>query len=75
MFQCQNEICSSHEITLAFPTTEKVMRSMNRASVLGFRTIGGGRASASKVFGFLGLWPINKNSWAEQICIRLENTV
>ena len=35
----------------------------------GFRAIGGGHAAASKVVSFLGLSPINKNSWTEQICI------
>ena len=78
MFQCQNEICqSSHEMNLVFPTTEKSSAfAINRASDLGFQAIaGGGHPAASTVFSFLVLWPINKNSWAEQIYIRLENTV
>jgi len=66
MFQCQNESCPSHESNLAFPTTEKSRAfAINRASVLGFRAIGGVHAAASKVFSFLGLSPINKNSWAD----------
>ena len=60
MFQRQDET------NLAFPATEKNKAfAINRASVLGFRAIGGGHAAASKVFSFLGLSPINKNSWAE----------
>jgi len=56
MLQCQNESCPSHETNLAFPTTEKSRTfAINRASVLGFRAIGGGRAAASKVFSFPGL--------------------
>jgi len=43
--------------------------TINRTSVPGFRAIGGGHAAALKVFSFLGLSPINKNSRAEQICI------
>ena len=58
MFQCQNESFPSHETNLAFPTTEKSRAfAINRASFLGFRAIGGGHASVSKVFSFL----INKN--------------
>ena len=61
MFQCQNESCPSQECNLPFPTTEKSRAfAINRASVLGFRAIGGGHAAASKVFSFLS--PINKNS-------------
>ena len=60
--------CRSHENNL--PTTEKSRAfTINRSSVPGFRAIGGGHAAASKVFSFLGLSPINKNSRAEQICI------
>ena len=64
MFQCQNESCPSQECYLPFSTTEKSRASaINRASVLGFRAIGGGHAAASKVFSFLS--PINKNYWAD----------
>ena len=66
MFQCQNESCPSQECNLPFSTTEKRRAfAINRASVLGFRAIGGGHAAASKVFSFLGLSPIHKNSWAD----------
>ena len=62
MFQCQNESCPSHETNLVFPTTEKSRAfAINRASVLGFRAIGGGHATASKVFSFLGLCTWNDN--------------
>ena len=65
------EHCPSHETNL--PTAEKSRAfTINRASVPGFRAIGGGQAAASKVFSFLGLSPINKNSRAEQICITPE---
>ena len=38
--------CPSHETNLAFPTTEKSRAfAINRASVLGFRTIGGSHNS------------------------------
>ena len=57
---------------LAFQPTEKSRAfdkswrgAINRASILGFRAIGGGHAAASKVFSFLRLSPINKNSWAD----------
>ena len=64
MFQCQNESCPSQECNLPFSTTEKSRPfAINRASVLGFRAIGGGHAAASKVFSFLS--PLNKNSWAD----------
>ena len=43
--------------------------TINLTSVPGFRAIGGGDAAALKVFSFLGLSPINKNSRIEQICI------
>ena len=66
MFQCQNESCPSQECNLPFSKTEKRRAfAINRASVLGFRAIGGDHAAASKVFSFLGLSPINKNSWAD----------
>ena len=62
MFQCQNDSCPSHETKLAFPTTEKgIAFAINRASVLGFRAIGCGHATASKVFSFLGLYTWNDN--------------
>ena len=49
MFPCQNESCPSHESNPPFPMTEKSRASViNRASVLGFRAIGGGHAAASK---------------------------
>ena len=35
--------------------------AINRASVLGFRAIGGGHATTSKVFSFLGLYTWNDN--------------
>ena len=48
---CSNESCPSHETNLALPTTEKSRAfTINPASVLGFRAIGGGHATASKVF-------------------------
>ena len=57
MFQYQNESCPSQECNLPFSTTEKSRAfAINRASV---------HAAASKVFSFLGLSPINKNSWAD----------
>ena len=47
---------------LAFPTTEKSRAfAINRASVLGFRAIGGGHATALKVIRFLGLYTWNDN--------------
>ena len=53
MLQCQNESCPSHERNLAFSTTEKSrVFEINRASVLGFRSIGGGHAAASKLFNY-----------------------
>ena len=39
--------------------------AINRASILGFRAIGGGHTAASKGFSFLGVSPINKDSWAD----------
>ena len=60
--------CPSPETNL--PSTEKSRAfTVNRASVSGFRAIGGGHVAASKVFSFLGLSPINKNFRAEQIPI------
>ena len=60
--------CPSYETNL--PSTEKSRAfTVNRASVSGFRAIGGGHVAASKVFSFLGLSPINKNFRAEQIPI------
>ena len=60
--------CPSHETNL--PTTEKSRAFMiNRASVPDFQAISGGHAAALKVFSFLGLSPISKNSRAEQTCI------
>ena len=63
MFQCQNDSYPSHETNLAFPTPAEKSRAfaINRASVLGFRVIGGGHATASKVFTFLGLYTWNDN--------------
>ena len=62
MFQCQNESCPSHETNFAFLTTEKRRGfAINRASVLGFRAIDGGQATASKVFSFVGLYTWNDN--------------
>ena len=62
MFLCQNESCLSHKTNLAFPTTEKSRAfAINHASVLGFRAIGGGHVTASKVFSFLCLYWWNKN--------------
>ena len=62
MFQCQNDSCPSHETNLAFSTTEKSRAFViNRASVLGFQAIGGGHATTSKVFSFLGLYMWNDN--------------
>ena len=54
MFQCQNDSCPSHETNLAsVPTKEKSRAfALNRASVLGFRAIGGGHATASKFLVF-----------------------
>ena len=61
IFQGQNDSCPSHE-TLACPTMEKSWAfAINRASVLGFRAMGGGHATASKVFSFLGLYTWNDN--------------
>ena len=58
----QNDSCPSHETNLAFPTTEKSRAFVvNRASVLGFRAIGGGHVTASKVFSFLGQYTWNDN--------------
>ena len=63
--------CPLHETNL--PTTKKSRAfTINLTSVPGFRAIGGGHAAASKVFSFLRLSPINKNSRAEQICIPTE---
>ena len=62
MFQCQNESSPSHETNLAFPTTEKRRGfAINRESVLGFRAIDGGHATASKVFSFVGLYTWKNN--------------
>ena len=60
LFQCQNDSCPSHETNLASVSTKEKSRAfaLNRASVLGFRAIGGGHATASKVFSFLGLYSI-----------------
>ena len=57
-----NDSCPSHETNLAFPTTEKSRAfAINRASVLGFRAIGGGHAFASRVFSFLGQYAWSEN--------------
>ena len=62
VFQCQNESCPSHETNFAFLTTEKRRGfAINRASVLGFRAIDGGHATASKIFSFVGLYTWNDN--------------
>ena len=59
---CSSESCPSHETNLAFLTTEKSrVFAINRASVLGFRAIGGGHATASKIFSFLGLYTWGEN--------------
>ena len=60
---CSGESCPSPETSLnAFPTTEKSRAfAINRASVLGFRAIGGGHASASRVFSFLGQYAWSEN--------------
>ena len=55
--------------------------AINRALVLGFRGIGGGHATASKVFSFLGLCTWNDNFELKfypliiAICVRPESTV
>lgn len=38
---------------------------VNCSSVVGFWAIGVGYSAASKVFSFLGLAPINENSWTD----------
>ena len=54
--QYHNESCLSRQTNLVFSTTEKSRTfDVNRASVLGFRAVGGGHAAASKLFSFLGL--------------------
>ena len=59
---CSSESCPSHDTNLAFPTTEKSRAfATNRASVLGFRAIGGSHATALKVFSFLGLYKWSEN--------------
>ena len=57
-----------HDIVAGERLQEKIKSrafTINRASVLGFRAISGRHVAASKVFGFLGLSPINKNSWTD----------
>ena len=61
MFQCQNDSCPSHETNLASVPTKEKSRAFAFASVLGFRAIGGGHATASKVFSFVGLYTWNDN--------------
>ena len=59
---CSRESCLLHETNLAFQMTEKSRAfTINRASVLGFRAIGGGHTTASEVFSFLGLYMWSKN--------------
>ena len=66
MFLCLNESCLSHETNLPFLTMGKSRAfAIHRSSVLGFQAISDGHAEASKVFSFLSLSPINKNSRAD----------
>ena len=69
LVRCDNENCLSQITNDAFSTTEKIEQGrafeVNCSSVVGFRAIGGGYSAASKVFSFLGLAPINKNSWTD----------
>ena len=59
----KNGLGSTWMLTGDFRRKKRRAFAINRASVLGFRAIGGGHPAASKVFSFLGLSPINKNSW------------
>ena len=63
MFLCQNESCLSSETNhvLHFRQRKKAGQSRSIVHLSGFRAIGGGHATASRVFSFLGLYSWNKN--------------
>ena len=64
--RCENHNCPSHSLTSSFPTTERgLCFDVNRALVLGMRTIGRGQSAAVRALSFLGLRPINKAYWTE----------
>ena len=64
--QCENESCPSHKTNSVFNSSKKSRAfEIYWAPVLGLRAIGGGHSAASKFFSFLGLAPINKNTWAD----------
>ena len=69
LVQCDNENCPSQITNDAFSTTKKIEQSrafeVNCSSVVRFWAIGGEYSVGSKVFSFLGLAPINKNSWTD----------
>ena len=63
---CSDEKCPSKERNTPFNTTPRGKGfEINRAAVLGFRTIARGHTAASKMLSFLGLKPINKQHWTE----------
>ena len=60
IINCTNSECSSHFTNSAFHTTEKDRGfEINKAFVLGMRTVSKGHAAASKVCSFLG---VNKST-------------
>ena len=64
--RCENHECPSHSFASSFSTTERgLCFDVNRAFVLGMRTIGRGQSAAVKALSFLGLRPINKAYWTE----------
>ncbi|KAK3703836.1 hypothetical protein QZH41_012449, partial [Actinostola sp. cb2023] len=66
IINCTNSECSSHFTNSAFHTTEKDRGfEINKAFVLGMRTVGKGHSAASKVCSFLGVKQINKQYWTE----------
>ena len=67
-FECSNKLCSSLNNNDAFLTTQKDKRifNINRASVLGSRIIGKGRAGLLKLCSVIGLsTPVSKQSFSE----------
>lgn len=64
--RCENNNCPSHSLTSSFSTTERgLCFDVNKALVLGMRTIGRGQSAAVRALSFLGLRPINKAYWTE----------
>ena len=63
---CSYEQCPSKESNTLFNTMPRGKGfKINRAAVLGFRTIARGHTTASKMLSFLSLKPINKQYWTE----------